>query len=152
MGLFSLTRIEIRDLPRFDIPLIQIVTALSGGSAEQIASRITVPIEQAVATVGNVDTVISRSEDGLSSVQVTFLFGTNSVQAANQVQSSISQILGQLPSEAERPVISRLSLDNMPVLYVSLSGAGLRRSRSATSRRESSCRSSPPSRASAASS
>ena len=47
------------------------------------------------------------------------------MQAANQVQSSISQILGQLPSEAERPVISRLSLDNVPVLYVSLSGAGL---------------------------
>lgn len=125
LGLFSLTRIEIRDLPRFDIPLIQIVTALAGGSAEQIASRITVPIEQAVATVGNVDTVISRSEDGLSSVQVTFLFGTDSVQAANEVQSAISQILGQLPSEAERPVISRLSLDNVPVLYVSLSGAGL---------------------------
>ena len=81
-------------------------------------------IEQAVATVGNVDTVISRSEDGLSSVQVTFLFGTDSVQAANQVQSSISQILGQLPSEAERPVVSRLSLDNVPVLYLSLSGAG----------------------------
>ena len=50
LGLFSLTRIEIRDLPRFDIPLIQIVTALPGGSAEQIASRITIPIEQAVAT------------------------------------------------------------------------------------------------------
>lgn len=123
LGLFSLSRIEIRDLPRFDIPLVQIVTALPGGSAEQIASRITVPIEQAVATVGAVDTVISRSEDGLSSVQVTFLFGTDSVQAANQVQSSISQILGQLPSEAERPVISRLSLDNVPVLYVSLAGA-----------------------------
>ena len=124
LGLFSLTRIEIRDLPRFDIPLIQIVTTLPGGSAEQIASRITIPIEQAVATVGNVDTVVSRSEDGLSSIQVTFLFGTDSVQAANQVQSAISQILGQLPSEAERPVVSRLSLDNVPVLYVSLSGAG----------------------------
>ncbi|HWL68782.1 MAG TPA: efflux RND transporter permease subunit [Geminicoccus sp.] len=120
LGLFALTRVEIRDLPRFDIPLIQIVTALPGGAPEQIASRITVPIEQAVATVGNVDTVISRSEAGLSSVQVTFQFGVDSVGAANQVQSAISQILGQLPAEAERPVISRLSLDNVPVLYLSL--------------------------------
>lgn len=125
LGLFALARVEIRDLPRFDIPLIQIVTPLPGGAPEQIASRITIPIEQAVGTVGNVDTVISRSEAGLSSVQVTFEFGTDSVQAANQVQSSISQILGQLPPEAERPVISRLSLDNVPVLYLSLAGQGL---------------------------
>lgn len=125
LGLFALTRIEIRDLPRFDIPLIQIVTALPGGAPDQIASRITVPIEQAVATVGNVDTVISRSEAGLSSVQVTFQFGTDSIQAANLVQASVSQILGQLPADAERPVISRLSLDNVPVLYLSLSGNGM---------------------------
>ncbi|WP_035484845.1 efflux RND transporter permease subunit [Geminicoccus roseus] len=125
LGLFALTRIEIRDLPRFDIPMIQIVTALPGGAPDQIASRITVPIEQAVATVGDVDTVISRSEAGLSSVQVTFQFGTDSVRASNLIQSSISQIQGQLPADAQRPIISRLSLDNVPVLYLSLSGEGM---------------------------
>ncbi len=121
LGLFGIMQIQVRDLPQFDIPVIQVQTVLQGATPEEVAGRLTAPIERAIATVGNIDTLVSTSDDGVSSIQATFLFGTDSVVAANQVQAAIEQIADQLPSDALKPVISRLSLDNLPVIYLSLS-------------------------------
>ncbi len=120
LGLYGLSRIEVRDLPSFDIPVVQITTLLPGATPEEVEDRITAPIEQAVATVGAIDTLVSQSDAGLSSIEVTFKFGTDSVDAANQAQAAIDQIAGTLPADAERPIVKRLSLDALPVIYLSL--------------------------------
>lgn len=120
LGIYGLTRMEVRALPRFDIPLVQISTVLVGASPEEVDSRITTPIEQAIATVGDIDTIVSRSDAGLSSIDVTFRFGTDSVEAANGIQAAIEQLGARLPRDAERPTVTRLSLDALPVIYLSL--------------------------------
>ena len=123
LGVFALTRLPVRELPSFEVPLVSVVTVYPGASAEQVERQVTTPVEQALSTVAGVDVLASTSAPGSSSVQVTFGADADPRAAANEVRAKVGAILNQLPREAEPPVVTQLSADAAPVLYLAL-GSG----------------------------
>src|SRR5699024_5276840 len=79
----------------------------------------TIPIEQRVQNIKGVELVSTSSLANASSVQIQFDFDTDMDKAINEVQEAIADI--SLPDQVSRPEISRLSLDALPVMSISIS-------------------------------
>jgi multidrug efflux pump len=100
--------------------MVVVSTLFPGGSAELIERSVTSPIEQAVAQVDGIDYLSSTSSSNLSSIQVIFRGNVDPARAANEVRAKINQIQPQLPPDVKSPVVQQVSIDNQPVLYLSL--------------------------------
>src|SRR5690554_5323831 len=75
LGVFSYSRLAIDLLPEVAFPSLNILTSYSGVAPEEMESLITVPVEQAVSTIGGVTGMSSVSQQGSSRVTLRFAWG-----------------------------------------------------------------------------
>ena len=122
LGIVSLTRIPIDLLPKIDIPIAIVSTSYRGAGPLEIEKIITQPIEQALATVSNIENISSTSSEGSSVVVVEFAYGTDMNFATLEMREKIDMIKGFLPQEATNPMVLRIDPNAMPIMQISLSG------------------------------
>jgi multidrug efflux pump subunit AcrB len=122
IGLFAYNQLGVDRFPKVDIPTITISTRLVGAGPEEMETDISDKIEEAVNTISGIDTLQSTSSDGQSLVIVSFELEKNLDVAAQEVRDKVNGILGQLPKDADPPIIQKVDPDAVPVLAVALSG------------------------------
>lgn len=122
LGGISLTRLPIDLLPNIEIPVSIVVTNYSGVGPQEIEKLITNPLEGAVSTVENIDTVTSTTSEGSSIVIAQFKNGTDMDFATLQMREKVDQIKSRLPDDAGAPMVMKLDLDAMPVVVLTISG------------------------------
>src|SRR5258708_31435015 len=76
-GIVSLSRVPYDVFPEFAPPQVSIQTEAPGLSPEQVEVLVTQPIENAINGVAGIDTLRSRSIQGLSAITVVFLSSTD---------------------------------------------------------------------------
>jgi len=121
LGIVSFTQLQIDIMPKIEVPTIGIITIYPGASAEDIETLVTKVIEPNVAAISNVTDVISKSQEGISSIVLKFAWGTNLDEAANDVRQGIDFAKRLLPDDAEDPTILKFDLSQMPVYMLGLS-------------------------------
>ncbi|WMJ79060.1 efflux RND transporter permease subunit [Sedimentibacter sp. MB35-C1] len=72
LGVVSLSKLQIDLLPQMELPYVMVQTGYSGAGPEEIENLITKPVEQSVATVENIEGMISYSNEGSSLVLIQF--------------------------------------------------------------------------------
>lgn len=122
VGLFSYGRLGVDRFPNVDFPFVTITTRLVGAAPEEIETEVTEKIEEAVNTISGIDQLISVSAEGVSVVTVQFVLEKNGDVAAQEVRDRVNSVLGDLPRDADPPVIEKIDPDSTPVLSVVLSG------------------------------
>ncbi|HKB78732.1 MAG TPA: efflux RND transporter permease subunit, partial [Thermoanaerobaculia bacterium] len=122
VGWFSYQELGLDRFPKVDIPTITITTRLVGAAPEEIETDITDKIEEAVNTISGIDQLQSVSSEGTSQVVVTFVLEKNLDVAAQEVRDKVNTILGDLPKDADPPIIQKIDPDSIPVLAIALSG------------------------------
>ncbi|MGZ7080023.1 MAG: efflux RND transporter permease subunit, partial [Thermoanaerobaculia bacterium] len=97
-------------------------TRLVGAAPEEIETDITDKIEEAVNTISGIDQLQSTSSEGVSQVIVQFVLEKNADVAAQEVRDKVNTVLGELPKDADPPIIQKFDPDSIPVLSIALSG------------------------------
>jgi HAE1 family hydrophobic/amphiphilic exporter-1 len=123
LGVFSYTQLGVDQFPKVDLPTVTVRTALPGASPEELESRVTKPIEEAVNTISGIDELRSTTLEGMSIVIVQFLLDKNADVAAQEVRDKVAGIVAQLPRETEPSVIERVDFDAAPILSISVYGS-----------------------------
>ena len=106
-GLYSYTRLSVDLFPNLNYPLVNIITHYEGGSAKDIETLVTRPIESQMRSLQNVRRISSESRPGLSTVTVEFNWGVSGKDARSLVSQALSTALPALPS-GTRPVMENL--------------------------------------------
>jgi cobalt-zinc-cadmium resistance protein CzcA len=102
-GGFAFSRLNIEAYPDPVPPMVEVVTQLSGFSAEEMERNVTVPVEVQMSGVPHVTSVRSVSLFGLSDVKIQFTYDFSHEEAQQQVINRLSQLSG-LPSGAQPQV------------------------------------------------
>ncbi|MCH7910016.1 MAG: efflux RND transporter permease subunit, partial [Candidatus Hydrogenedentes bacterium] len=108
--------------PEIVIPFITIATLYSGVAPEDIETLITTPIERKLTGLAGVKEVTSTSIEGLSSIAIEFEPDIDIDVALQRVGDKVNLALGDLPVDADRPVIREVNTAERPILYLSLTG------------------------------
>ncbi len=122
-GVISFLRLPIDLMPDITYPSITVRTEYAHVGPEEIEQLITRPIEETVSSIQGVEKIQSNSTEGMSAVRVSFIWGTNLDEAANDVRSRVDRVRGRLPDDSESPVIYKFDLSAYPVMYIGMSGS-----------------------------
>ncbi|MBI2953007.1 MAG: efflux RND transporter permease subunit [Chloroflexi bacterium] len=123
VGAVSYTRLGADQYPQINIPYVMVVVAYPGAGPEEVESRVTKIVEDAVAGVSELKTLSSYSIDGLSAITMEFSVGADTDTAAIDVERKVSAIKSQLPEDAHAPNVIKSEFNSLPIMTVSLSGS-----------------------------
>lgn len=122
LGMFSYKSLNVDEYPNVEIPVVGITVTYNGASPEQIESKVTKKVEEAVSAVSGVEHISSTITEGQSLTIVEFTLETPAGTAAQDVRDKIGSIAGALPDDAETPVISRFDPSATPIISLTITG------------------------------
>jgi len=120
MGLYSYGELGVDFFPRVEFPIVTVTTTLRGASPEEVESQVTKRIEEAVNTISGIDDLTSTSAEGISLVMIQFVLEKDPDVAAQEVRDKVNAVVGQLPRDADLPIIDKLATDAAPVLDIAV--------------------------------
>jgi multidrug efflux pump len=119
-GILCFTILPLREYPDIDPPIISIETAYLGASAEVVESRITQILEESISGISGIRTIDSKSEDGVSTIQIEFELNRNIDDAAGDVRDRISRVSDQLPDDVDTPKISKADAGTDQIVWIAV--------------------------------
>ncbi|WP_026677535.1 efflux RND transporter permease subunit [Fictibacillus gelatini] len=118
-GIYSGFTMKLETMPDINAPVLMVSTTYAGATPEEVAEQITKPIEQKVKSLPGVDVVSSSSMQNASSIQIEYGFDKNMDKAKDEVKEALENM--DLPDRSERPKVSRINLNDFPILSLSVS-------------------------------
>jgi multidrug efflux pump len=111
-GAQAISSLNVRQFPRSDIGSVTVNTVYVGAPAELVRGFITTPLERAIAAADGIDYMTSDSKQGMSTITARLKLNYDPQKALAEVSSKVNQVRGDLPPEAEIPVINVESADS----------------------------------------
>ncbi|MEW6668105.1 MAG: efflux RND transporter permease subunit [Thermodesulfobacteriota bacterium] len=111
-GLQAIRTLNVRQYPRSENATVTVTTVYIGASAELVRGFITTPLERAIAAADGIDYIQSQSSQGISTISVRLDLNYDPIKALSEISSKVNQVRGDLPPEAEIPIINVESADS----------------------------------------
>lgn len=124
LGVVSFGNMTVDLLPSMNLPYAIVTTSYIGASPEEVEEIVTKPVEQIMATVSNIKSIQSVSNENSSTVALEFDQTANMDSVTIEMRESLDQIRGYWPDEVSNPIIMKLNPDMMPVLVAAVSAEG----------------------------
>ena len=107
LGLFSYQRLQVDQFPNIDFPVVVVTTEYPGASPEIVESEVTKKIEEGVNSIAGINTLTSRSYEGMSVVIIEFQLHIDGRKAAEDVREKIASLRPLLRDEVKEPRVLR---------------------------------------------
>ncbi|OUM94382.1 MAG: Swarming motility protein SwrC [Thermobacillus sp. ZCTH02-B1] len=118
-GLYAGLTMKQETIPDINVPVIAVTTVYPGAAPDEVAERVTRPIEQRLKNLNGVDAIMSTSAENYSLVVIQYEYEKNMKEALEEAREAVDGV--SLPEGAQEPALSRITINAMPVLVVSVS-------------------------------
>jgi multidrug efflux pump subunit AcrB len=122
LGVFSILETPREEEPQIVVPMLDVFVQMPGASAQEVAERATVPMEKLLRELPGVEYIYSISHPGLSMVIVRFYVGTKEEDAIVETYNKLYSNFDRIPQGVSQPLIKVRSIDNVPILALTLWG------------------------------
>ena len=120
-GVLAWTRLGVELLPAIDIPYVSVTTVYPGAGPDAVDTQVSSKIEDAVASLNDIDQISATSVDGLSTVSI--LFTEKASKTSDQdVERRVNAIRADLPTDAKAPIITKYDPKSTPIVGLTLGG------------------------------
>jgi len=117
-GATSFGVLPVREYPDVDRPVVSVRTILPGASPETVEATVTEPLEEVMNGIEGIRSIESTSSFGQSSIDIEFVAGRDIDFAATDVTNAVQRAVGDLPDDAERPVVSKAGANAQPIMWI----------------------------------
>ncbi len=121
IGTYSLFAIPKESSPEVIVPIGIVSTVYPGASALDIEELVTNKLEQEIADIDDLDTLTSTSRDGVSVITAEFDANADIDKSIQNLKDAVDTAKGELPRDANDPVVSEVNFANQPILIISVS-------------------------------
>jgi multidrug efflux pump len=125
VGFVSFTRLNVREYPKIDNPVVTVETRYTGASSAVVESQVTKVLEDSLAGIEGVDVITSISRQEQSQITVSFVLSRDADSAAADVRDKVSRVRQKLPVGIDEPVIAKVEADAFPVIWLSFTADNL---------------------------
>ncbi len=115
-GLQSYLGLNYNLLPKIEVPTVSVSTIYPGASAAEVQNSVTKKLEDIFSSVEGLDQISSTSQESVSIITISLKSGTDIDKAERDVQQKADQVLNDLPVTAKRPLVSKVNLEETPVI------------------------------------
>ncbi|MBD64643.1 MAG: hypothetical protein CME62_05525 [Halobacteriovoraceae bacterium] len=124
LGLFSYRNLIIEATPRIDYPIVSISMPYPGATPIEVETQLLKKIEDVVAEISDIKKINGNAYESFGLLMVEFDISADVNTKAIEIKDKVEAILNDLPSNAERPIISKFDPLVTPIFYLSLSAEG----------------------------
>ena len=121
-GLVSYLSLPREAAPDVKIPVVLVTTPYVGVSPSDVESLVTIPIENELAGVKDLQKLSSTSAEGVSIVSLEFTPDVEIEDALQRVRDRVNRAKPGLPDDAEEPAVQEISFSDVPILLVTIAG------------------------------
>jgi len=126
LGGLAVVRMPADIFPEINIPIVSVIWAYGGISAEEMSDMITIRSERGFTTsVNDIEHIESRSLQGVGLVRMFFHPNAKVEAAVAQLSASSNSMVHFLPPGISSPFILRYSASTVPILQLSVSSETL---------------------------
>jgi len=122
LGAFSILKTPREEEPQIVVPMLDVFIQMPGASAEEVAQRVSLPTEKLLRDVPGVEYIYSISHPGVSMLVVRFYVGTKEEDAIVETYNKLYSNFDRIPSGVSQPIIKVRSIDDVPILALTLWG------------------------------
>ena len=120
-GIAQLREMPVDVFPEFAPPKVEIQTVTLGLSPEETETLVTIPLEQALAGVPDLDVLRSKSLGQLSQIEMIFRPGTDLILSRQLIQERLQSVAPDLPTWAAPPVMLQPLSSTSRVMKIGIS-------------------------------
>jgi multidrug efflux pump subunit AcrB len=124
LGTYAVLALPREEEPQIVVPMVDVFVDLPGASPAEIEQRVTRPLEQWLWEIPGVEYVYSTSSPGRAMIIVRFLVGQDEEQALVRLNQKLAVNAPALPAGASAPFVQLRSIDDVPVMALTLWGPG----------------------------
>ena len=125
LGVVSLMKMTTDLLPSISLPYVIVMTTYPGASPETVEMVVTKPVESSMATISNIKSISSTSNENYSMVIMEFEQSANMDSASLEIRESLDQIKSYWDDSIGNPVIMKLNPDMLPVMVAAVGMEGM---------------------------
>ncbi|MCK6544438.1 efflux RND transporter permease subunit [Myxococcota bacterium] len=111
-GLQAVRSLNVRQYPRSENAAITVTTVYVGANAALVRGFITTPLERVIASADGIDYIESESRQNVSIIRARLKLNYDATRALAEIGSKVDQVRGDLPPEAQVPVLNIESTDS----------------------------------------
>jgi len=124
LGLLAVVALPREEEPQIIVPMIDVFVNLPGASPTEVEQRVTRPVERLLWEVPGVEYLYSTSSPGRALVIARFLVGEDVERALVRLNQKLASAAGEMPPGASPPLVKARSIDDVPVMALTLWGDG----------------------------
>lgn len=106
LGIRSISLMPVREYPKTQNAVITITTVYTGADPELVSGFITTPMENSIAQANGIDYLTSKSTQSVSTITANMRLNYDANVALSEINTKVNAVLNQLPKEAQQPVIT----------------------------------------------
>ncbi len=122
LGAFSILQTPREEEPQIVVPMLDVFVEMPGASSDEVAQRVSLPMERLLREVPGVEYIYSISHPGMSMLVVRFYVGTKEEDAIVQTYNKLYSNFDRIPPGVSQPVIKVRSIDDVPIMALTLWG------------------------------
>ncbi len=124
LGSASYVRMARENFPEVKVPVVNVTTVLTGANPTDVETALTIPLETELDGVEGIEEMRSTSSEDLSVISIEFDPEVDTQVALARIRDAVDKAKGDLPSEAEEPVVKEFSFEGeVPVMVLNLVGS-----------------------------
>lgn len=121
LGVFSIWKLPREEEPQIIVPMIDVFVGMPGASAREVEERVTKPMEKLLWEIPGVEYIYSTSSPGSALAIVRFRVGEDEEKSIVKLNQKMFANLDLIPPGATPPLIKPRSIDDVPILALTLS-------------------------------
>jgi len=121
-GILSFTFLPVREYPDTESPVVSVDTFYRGANPQVVETEITDVLEEQLSTIEGVKVMTSSSQEQTSNITIEFNLNRDVDKAANDVRDRVARVRGNLPPNAEEPVVAKQDVNAQPIIWLALYG------------------------------
>jgi multidrug efflux pump subunit AcrB len=122
LGAFAIWQTPREEEPQIVVPMLDVMVAMPGAKPQEVEERVSVPMEKILRRVPGVEYLYSTSQPGASLLIVRFKVGTKEEDAIVKTYNQLYSHFDQIPAGVSQPIIKVRSIDDVPILALTLWG------------------------------
>ncbi len=120
LGMYGLMNAPRQEDPEISVPIIDILFQMPGASAEQVSKLLIGPQERVLSEISTLKHIYSASDNEMGIITLRFKVGEEMESALVQTMAQLKSNEDKLPPGAKTPVLKPKSIDDVPVVTITL--------------------------------
>src|SRR5437868_6575133 len=120
LGAFAIFQTPREEEPQIVVPMLDVFVQMPGASSQEVAQRVSLPMEKLLREVPGVEYIYSISHPGMSTLVVRFYVGTKEEDAIVETYNKLYSNFDRIPPGVSQPVIKVRSINDVPIMALTL--------------------------------